>query len=92
MNEDLEFRHEGSVFTVCGSFYKYTANREIINVGISLRGSVPHCMHVYNLPSRDNTAVTNPIYRLSALKVKYKLYFPILNQILTVSAPRMFDI
>lgn len=91
MNEDLEFRHEGSVFTVCCSFYKYMAEREIINVGMSSGGLV--------LPLHACVQITlqglynhNPIYRRGALKVKYKLYFPILIQILTLNAPRMFDI
>lgn len=53
MDEDLEFRHEGSVFTVCCSFYKYREKREIINVSITLG----RLMHLCNLLSRDNTTV-----------------------------------
>lgn len=29
VNEDLEFRHKGSVFSVCCSFYKYRTKRGI---------------------------------------------------------------
>lgn len=88
MNEDLEFRHEGSMFTVCCSFYKYMKKREIINVGITLDRSIDLCY----LPSRDNVTVAQFQSRCILLKVKYKLYFLILNQTPTLSALIMFDI
>lgn len=53
MNEDLEFRHEGSVFTVCCSFYKYRGKREIRRVGITLGRLMKLC----NFPSSDDTTV-----------------------------------
>lgn len=55
VNEDLEFRHEGSVFTVCCSFCKYRAERVIVNVGVALG----RLMHLCNLLSRDKPTVAH---------------------------------
>lgn len=38
MNKDLEFGHEGSVFTVCCSFYRYRTKKAIKHEGITLGG------------------------------------------------------
>ena len=36
VNKDLEFRHEGSVFTVCCSFCRYRTKKATKHVGLTL--------------------------------------------------------